>query len=84
MTVYVDNAMIPYRGMLMSHMISDTTEELRAMSQRIDVSWRWVQYAGTPKEHMDICASKRQQAIKAGAVEVTSRAIAEMIRRRRR
>ena len=70
MTVYVDNAMIPYGRMLMCHMIADTDGELRAMALRIGVAQRWHQ-----GDHFDICKSRRALAIKYGAKEVTQREI---------
>ncbi|PZO72645.1 MAG: DUF4031 domain-containing protein [Mesorhizobium amorphae] len=57
MTVYVDDMRAPYRGMIMCHMMADTTEELLAMADRIGVSRRWIQHAGTPHEHLDISRS---------------------------
>ena len=71
--VYVDNASSAYGRMLMSHMISDTSEELLRMADTIGVAHRWLQHAGTPKEHFDICHSKRLLAIKAGAIPITQR-----------
>lgn len=83
MAAYVDNARIPYRGMLMSHLIADTPAELRAMARRIGVAERWVQFAGTPKEHLDICASRREKVIAAGAIPVSTRDIVRRIAARR-
>lgn len=83
MPVYVDDAMIPYRGMLMSHLIADTREELLSMTTRIGVAHRWIQFPGTPKEHFDICASKRALALAAGAIPVSSREIVRKLRTRR-
>ena len=73
MAVYVDDMSADYRGMKMCHMSADSTEELLAMADRIGVQRRWIQSAGTWKEHFDICLSKRAKAVKAGAVEVTMR-----------
>lgn len=83
MTVYVDDMKAPYRGMIMCHMIADTTAELFSMVDGIGVARRWIQYAGTPREHFDICRSKRSAAIAAGAVEITRRQAAAMIAIRR-
>lgn len=69
MTVFVDNANIPYRGMIMSHLWADTLPELLAMVDRIGVQRRWLQQP--PKAswlHFDISFSKKQLAIRAGAV----------------
>ncbi len=69
MTVYVDDANIPYRGMIMSHLWADTLPELLAMVDRIGVNRRWLQKP--PKAswlHFDISHGKKLLAIRAGAV----------------
>ena len=71
MSVYVDNMEASYRGMVMCHMLADTTEELLAMADKIGVARRHIQHAGTYREHFDICRSKRALAVKAGAKEIT-------------
>ena len=81
--VYVDEANLPFGRMKMSHMLSDDTHELLAMADRIGVSRRWLQKAGTPAEHMDICAEKRRLAVALGAKPVTTKYLAHLIRMRR-
>lgn len=76
MSVYVDDMRAPYKGMLMCHMIADTSAELVAMADRIGVKRKWIQHPGTPKEHFDICLAKRAQAVAAGARELTERELA--------
>lgn len=71
--VYVDPPVHPFGRMMMCHMMADTTEELLAMADTIGVQRKWIQDAGTAREHFDIAKSKRASAIKAGAVEVNSR-----------
>jgi len=69
MTVFVDNANIPFAGMKMSHMWADTLPELLAMADRIGVHRRWLQEP--PKAswtHFDISLGKKARAIAAGAV----------------
>jgi hypothetical protein len=87
MAVYVDDMHLTPMGqfgrMKMCHMLADSTEELLAMADRIGVARRWLQDAGTPREHFDIATSKRQLAVSAGAVEITMREAAEITRRRR-
>ena len=78
MTVYVDNMRAKYGRMLMCHMIADSTDELHAMAQRIGIARRW--YQG---DHYDICLSKREIAVKNGAVEVTLRELSAMHMHRR-
>ena len=76
--VYVDDFNHPYKGMLMCHMIADTQEELLSMVDKIGVQKKWIQNQGTPKEHFDICKTKKQKAIANGAIEVPFRKMARM------
>lgn len=76
MAVYVDNFEIPYRGMLMCHMIADTQEELLQMADKIGVQRKWIQEYETPREHFDICKSKKALAIRHGAKLITMRELA--------
>lgn len=79
MSVYVDNARIPYRGMIMCHMLADTLEELHAMAQFIDLEPEWFQNHGMP--HYDICLAKRHLAVRAGAIQIGRRDVGALIRR---
>jgi hypothetical protein len=83
MGVYVDAAMHQYGRMKMSHLMADTTAELLEMADRIGVARRWLQHAGTDREHFDICAAKRTLALAAGAVPVTGRELVAVMRRKR-
>lgn len=87
MTVYVDDMyrhpLGQFGRMKMSHMIADSTEELLAMAERIGVARRWLQKAGSSYEHFDIALSKRTEAVRAGAVEITMRELAMKCRERR-
>lgn len=80
MAVYVDDMYtIPlgnYRGMKMSHLMADTTEELLEMVDKIGVKRKWIQDAGTKLEHFDIALGKRKLAVAAGAIEVHMRKLA--------
>lgn len=80
MSVYVDEALIEYGRMQMSHMVADSSEELLAMVDAIGVPRRWIQKAGTHREHFDICKAKREKAIAAGAIPVDGRDIMRMMR----
>jgi hypothetical protein len=69
MTVYVDDANIPFRGMVMSHLWADSLPELLAMVDKIGVQRKWLQKP--PKAswvHFDISFGKKKLAIAAGAV----------------
>lgn len=82
MSVYIDTARIPYRGMLMSHMLADSLDELHAMARSIGMKPEWFQAnASTP--HYDVCQAKRAQAIKLGAIVVGRATLVEKMRRLR-
>jgi hypothetical protein len=82
-SVYVDASKYGYGRMVMCHMLADTTEELLAMANRIGVARRWLQNAGTPTEHFDICKAKRAAAVAAGAKEVGRTEFVAVIRAKR-
>jgi hypothetical protein len=70
MAVYVDNMQIPWRGMVMSHMMADELEELHEMADRIGLKRAWFQaYPEHSIPHYDVHETKRQLAIKLGAIE---------------
>lgn len=81
--VYVDDMKAGFGNMVMCHMAADTTEELLEMADTIGVKRKWIQYPGTPKEHFDICLSKRAIAVRNGAKEVTLRDMAILIDKKR-
>ena len=81
--VYVDSTGTWFRNMRMYHLVADTTDELLAMADLIGLSREYRQYAGTPKEHFDVSASKRLLALKHGAIAVDSKTIVQVIRRKR-
>lgn len=81
MTVYVDDMRAPLGRMVMCHMIADSTDELLAMADRIGVDRRWLQHAGTAREHFDISLSKRMLAVRHGASEITTREVVRLMRR---
>ncbi len=84
MAVYVDDMNATFGRMKMCHMFADTTEELLAMADKIGVQRKWLQHAGTIKEHFDICLSKKSAALAAGAVAITyPDGVAEIMRQRR-
>lgn len=83
MAVYVDEMMASYGRMVMCHMVADTSEELHRMADTIGVQRKWVQDAGTYREHYDICLAKRKLAVKAGAVGMTIKDLGRFLRQRR-
>lgn len=84
MSVYVDDMHAPFGGMVMCHMIADSREELDRMADQIGVARRWIQKAGTPHEHYDVCMSKRRLAVQFGAVQLRTREFVQKIRERRK
>lgn len=82
MSVYVDDMEAAFGRMKMCHMVADSTAELLAMVDRIGVARKWIQAEGTNREHFDIALSKRAEAVKAGAVEITMRQLAMRTRHR--
>lgn len=83
MGVYVDSEFIQYGRMKMCHMLADTQEELIAMARRIGVNPKWIQHKDTPKEHFDICMSKRDLAIAYGTEVIDRERLVEIIRTKR-
>lgn len=73
MSVYVDDMPAGFGRMVMCHMVADSTEELLAMADRIGLQRRWIQKAGTRREHFDISLTRRAEAVRCGAVEITMR-----------
>lgn len=70
MSVYIDSAFLPYRGMNMCHMIADTVEELHQMADRIGLKRSWFQDSPPASfPHYDVSTGKRSQAVLAGAIE---------------
>lgn len=83
MAVYVDDMEAEYGRMKMCHMLADTEMELHDMADRIGVARRWHQKPGSPQSHYDICLTKRSIAIQCGALEITMRESALIVRRKR-
>jgi hypothetical protein len=64
-------------------MVADSREELDRMADRIGVQRKWIQKAGTPREHYDICLSKRRLAIRCGAQEISMKELGQRLWARR-
>lgn len=78
MSVYVDDMRAKFGRMIMCHMVADTTEELLAMADKIGVQRKWIQHAGSPKEHFDICLQMKSRAMDLGAKAITQRDLAQI------
>lgn len=86
MTVYVDDMQASFTpshrktvSYVMCHMISDDVAQLHQMAKLIGVERRWFQ-----GDHYDITKSKRELAVKYGAVEITWREAGAMMFLKRR
>lgn len=84
MAVYVDSMRSRFARMIMCHMAADTEEELLAMATLIGLPHMWHQFPGTPKSHFDISLSKKDLAIRAGAIQVRPCDIVQLIRAKRK
>jgi len=79
MAVYVDSAMIVWGRGRWSHMTADTLEELHAMARNIGMLREWFQ----DKErhpHYDVTKTRRQEAIKLGAIQLSRRDYVRKVR----
>ena len=83
MTVYIDSMNASYRRMKMCHMLADSEVELLDMAKRIGVNLKWIQFKGTYKCHFDICQSKKKIALELGAIEITRREVAKLLKDKR-
>ncbi len=83
MSVYVDDMQAPFGRMKLCHMIADSTDELLAMADTIGIQRKWLQHAGTYKEHFDIALSKRALALQHGAQLITWKELAQKVAARR-
>lgn len=74
MTVYVDDMRVPARvGRLnakWSHLMADTDDELHEFAARLGLRRSWHQKPGTPISHYDVTDSKRDEALRLGAVPI--------------
>ena len=67
----------------MSHLVADTGEELRRTETALGLPPGSVQHSGSPKEHLDVCESKRKQALLLGATPITGKELVTIVRRKR-
>lgn len=82
MTVYVDDCRIPYRQLLLCHMLADDEVALHDVAARIGIKREYHEGPPDHTSHYNIAQTKRALAVKAGAVEITRRQAAAMVRRR--
>jgi len=66
------------------HMVADTTDELHAMAKRLSLKRGWFQPGTSSLPHYDLTASKRQQAVRFGAIEITREQLVERLHARKK
>jgi hypothetical protein len=75
MTVYIDPPTWPGHGRMWSHLISDVSfAELHAFAERLGISSRAFE-----RDHYDLPSYRYADAVRAGAVEVSSRAVVRLL-----
>lgn len=84
MSVYVDDAKIPFGRMVMSHLFADSEEELHAMADALGLKREWFQPRnGRVSRHYDVSLTKREEALQLGALPLSyPRGVAEWIEAR--
>jgi hypothetical protein len=82
MSVYVDTARHGLGRMVMGHMVADTLDELHAMASALGLKPEWFQ-KDSSFPHYDVSLSVRRVAVARGAIEVSPRQLASIIRRLR-
>jgi len=79
MTVYVDDAVHPWRGQRWAHLMADTLDELHAMAARLDIPRHAFQNK-TSGAHYDVPAGLRERAITLGAVAISRHRERELVK----
>jgi hypothetical protein len=70
MTVYVDDAVNPWRGERWAHLLADTLDELHAFATLLGMPRRAFQDR-TSGAHYDVTAAMRERAIALGAMPIS-------------
>jgi Protein of unknown function (DUF4031) len=81
MTVYVDDAIWPWRGLKWCHLLADDLDELHRFAARLGVhrsSYQGPPKTGTP--HYDLTAFERRRAIALGAKPCSREEIVAVLR----
>jgi DNA invertase Pin-like site-specific DNA recombinase len=70
MSVYVDDAVVHWRGRRWAHLMADTLDELHAFAARLGIPRRAFQDKSSGA-HYDVTAELRDEAIRLGAVAIS-------------
>ncbi|WP_269789946.1 DUF4031 domain-containing protein [Stenotrophomonas sp. Iso1] len=79
MTVYIDDAVHPWRGERWAHLMADTVPELHALAQQLGIPRRAFQNRPSGV-HYDVPAPLREQAIALGARAISRHTDRELLR----
>ncbi|MFI2203728.1 DUF4031 domain-containing protein [Streptomyces sp. NPDC020192] len=75
MTLYIDPPAWPGHGRMWSHLVSDVSyDELHAFAEKLDLPRR-----AFDGDHYDLPAHRYPDAVAAGAVEVSSRTVVQLL-----
>lgn len=80
MTVWVDDAAIPYKGRDRFHLAASSSEELHEFARAIGVKRCWYRVKAGKFPHYDITGPDRLLAIAHGAVPTSTRALVTELR----
>ena len=81
MTVYVDDAVIQWRGQRWAHLMADGLEELHAMAAQLGLPRRAFQDKPSGA-HYDVTVAMREHALRLGAVAISRHRDRELRARR--
>ena len=79
MTVYVDDAVHPWRGQRWAHLMADTLDELHTMATRLGIPRRDFQNK-TSGAHSDVTSELRDRAITLGAMAISRHRDRELVK----
>jgi len=79
MSVYVDDAVIHWRGQRWAHLMADTLDELHAFAARLGIPRRAFQDK-TSGAHYDVTTELRELALQLGAVAISRHRDREQMR----
>ena len=79
MAVYVDDAVISWRGQRWAHLMADTLEELHSMAARLGIPRRALQDKRSGV-HYDVTVEMREQALQLGAIAISRHVDREQVR----
>ena len=79
MSVYVDDAVVHWRGRRWAHLMADTLAELHAFAERLGIPRRAFQDK-TSGAHYDVTAELRDEALRLGAIAISRHRDREQVR----